>query len=92
MPSPRPNYAEGAEARGTPPVTAYPDRACKGVDTIFHNASVVHTKQNKQGVVWSVNLGGTQNLLGAARKQGVSRFIYVSSGSVVYEGKDKDAE
>lgn len=62
--------------------------ACKGVDTIFHNASVVHTKQNKQGVVWSVNLGGTQNLLGAARKQGVSRFIYVSSGSVVYEGKD----
>ena len=63
-------------------------QACERVDTIFHNASVVHTKQNQQGIVWSVNLGGTQNLLAAARKHGVARFVYVSSGSVVYEGKD----
>lgn len=59
-----------------------------GVDTIIHNASIVHTKQNKQDVVWAVNLGGTENMLEAARKQGVSRFVYISSGSVVYEGKD----
>lgn len=62
--------------------------ACRGVDTIFHNASIVHTKQNKQDVVWAVNLGGTENMLAAAREHGVKRFIYVSSGSVVYEGKD----
>jgi sterol-4alpha-carboxylate 3-dehydrogenase (decarboxylating) len=62
--------------------------ACRGVDTIIHNASIVHTKQNKQDVVWSVNLGGTENMLEAARQQGVPRFVYISSGSVVYEGKD----
>ncbi len=62
--------------------------ACRGVDTIFHNASLVHTKQNKQDIVWAVNLGGTENMLEAAREHGVKRFIYVSSGSVVYEGKD----
>jgi sterol-4alpha-carboxylate 3-dehydrogenase (decarboxylating) len=62
--------------------------ACRGVDTIIHNASIVHTKQNKRDVVWSVNLGGTENMLEAARQQGVPRFVYISSGSVVYEGKD----
>ena len=62
--------------------------ACKGVDTIIHNASIVHTKRNKEDVVWAVNLGGTKNMLAGARAQNVKRFIYISSGSVVYEGRD----
>lgn len=62
--------------------------ACKGVDTIIHNASIVHTKRNKQDVIWAVNLGGTENMLESAQQQGVKRFVYISSGSVVYEGKD----
>ena len=62
--------------------------ACRGVDTVIHNASIVHTKQNKQDVIWAVNLGGTENMLEAARQNEVPRFIYISSGSVVYEGKD----
>ena len=62
--------------------------ACRGVDTVIHNASIVHTKQNKKDVVWAVNLGGTENMLEAAQQNGVPRFIYISSGSVVYEGKD----
>ena len=62
--------------------------ACRGVDTVIHSASIVHTKQNKQDLIWAVNLGGTENMLEAARQQGVPRFIYISSGSVVYEGKD----
>jgi sterol-4alpha-carboxylate 3-dehydrogenase (decarboxylating) len=62
--------------------------ACRGVDTVIHNASIVHTKQNKQDVIWAVNFGGTENMLEAARQNEVPRFIYISSGSVVYEGKD----
>ncbi len=62
--------------------------ACKGVDAIIHNASLVHTKQNRKDLVWAVNLGGTENMLEAAQRQGVKRFVYISSGSVVYEGKD----
>jgi sterol-4alpha-carboxylate 3-dehydrogenase (decarboxylating) len=62
--------------------------ACKGADTVVHNASIVHTKWNKVDVVWEVNLGGTENMLEAAKANGIERFIYISSGSVVYEGKD----
>lgn len=62
--------------------------ACRGVDTILHNASIVHTKQNKKDFVWAVNLGGTENVLEGAQQHHVPRFIYISSGSVVYEGKD----
>ena len=62
--------------------------ACRGVDTVIHNASIVHTKQNKQDIVWAVNLGGTENMLAAAQQNRVPRFVYISSGSVVYEGKD----
>ena len=62
--------------------------ACKGADTVVHNASIVHTKWNKVDVVWGVNLGGTENMLEAAKANGIERFIYISSGSVVYEGKD----
>jgi nucleoside-diphosphate-sugar epimerase len=63
-------------------------RDVEGADVIFHNASVVHTAQNMQDFVWKVNLGGTQNLMNAAEAHGVERFVYVSSGSVVYEGRD----
>jgi sterol-4alpha-carboxylate 3-dehydrogenase (decarboxylating) len=62
--------------------------ACKGADTVVHNASIVHTKWNKVDFVWGVNLGGTENMLEAAKANGIERFIYISSGSVVYEGKD----
>ena len=62
--------------------------ACRGADSVVHNASIVHTKWNKVDVVWAVNLGGTENMLEAARVNGIERFVYISSGSVVYEGKD----
>ena len=62
--------------------------ACEGVDSIIHNASLVHTKQNHGALVWAVNFEGTKHMLEAARVHGITRFLYISSGSVVYEGKD----
>lgn len=59
-----------------------------GVDTIFHNASLVHTRDNQQDLVWAVNFEGTKNMLEAAQQKGVEKFVYVSSASVVYEGED----
>jgi 2-alkyl-3-oxoalkanoate reductase len=63
-------------------------RAIEGVDTVFHNASIVHTKRNREQTVWEVNLGGSRNVLEACVASGVPRLIYVSSASAVYEGKD----
>jgi nucleoside-diphosphate-sugar epimerase len=59
-----------------------------GVDTIFHNASLVHTQHNREDDVWSVNLGGTRNVLQAAWKGRVKKVVYVSTASAVYEGHD----
>lgn len=62
--------------------------ACAGADAVFHAASVVHTKQNKQDFVYRANLDGTRHVLEACQKHGIGKLIYVSSGSVVYEGED----
>ncbi len=62
--------------------------ACEGAGVVFHNASVVHTAQSKIDFIWKINFEGTKTMLAASQKQKVPRFVYVSSGSVVYEGKD----
>lgn len=64
------------------------EEALEGVELVVHNAAVVHTRQTDEAVCWKVNLGGTQNVLEGARAKGVPRFVQISSGSVVYEGRD----
>src|SRR5262245_60919297 len=58
--------------------------AIAGADCVYHNASVVHTKQNLVDKVWAVNLGGSRNVLEACRRHGVTKLVYVSSASAVY--------
>jgi nucleoside-diphosphate-sugar epimerase len=62
--------------------------ACAGMDTVIHNASLVHTKHNRVEDVWAVNLGGTENILAACRTHAIPRLVYISSASAVYEGRD----
>lgn len=62
--------------------------ACAGAHAVFHNASVVHTANNRVEDVWSVNLGGTEVVLKACLDAKVPKLIYVSSASAVYEGRD----
>jgi nucleoside-diphosphate-sugar epimerase len=61
---------------------------CAGVTTVFHNASLVHTKHNRIEDVWSVNYAGSQSVLEACRRAGVKKLVYVSTASAVYEGND----
>lgn len=63
-------------------------KLCRGADAVFHNASIVHTKRNRERDVWAVNLDGSRNVLSACQAEGVSRLVYVSSASAVYEGRD----
>jgi nucleoside-diphosphate-sugar epimerase len=60
--------------------------ALEGVETVYHVASLVQTRQADAQMVWDVNLQGTQNLIRACQEAGVGRLVYVSSASVVYEG------
>lgn len=63
-------------------------KLAEGADAIFHVASMVQTRRSGAAPVWAVNLGGTRNLLTAAQAAGARRFVYVSSASVVYQGRD----
>ncbi|MCF0222223.1 MAG: NAD-dependent epimerase/dehydratase family protein [Fibrobacter sp.] len=56
--------------------------AFKGVDVVFHLAAILLSTQ--KGSFDKINGEGTRNVVDAAVKAGVSRFLYVSSISVTY--------
>lgn len=62
--------------------------AIAGHQSVFHSASLVHTKHNRLETVRAVNIDGTRNVLRACQQSGVPRLVYVSSASVVYDGHD----
>ena len=39
--------------------------AFASADVVFHNASIVHTKRNREADVWAVNHGGSRTVLAA---------------------------
>jgi UDP-glucose 4-epimerase len=59
-------------------------QACIGVDSVFHLAAIASVTSSVEDPVLSheVTLGGTLNMLLAARDAGVQRFVYSSSASV----------
>ena len=67
--------------------------AVAGVDTIFHTAALIELMGGKSVTdeyrkrSFAVNVEGTKNLVHAAQKAGVKRFVYTSSNSVVIGGK-----
>jgi nucleoside-diphosphate-sugar epimerase len=50
--------------------------------TVFHAAGVIHPSRGVKQF-YEVNVEGTKNLLAAARKAGVRRFVHVSSNSPI---------
>ena len=62
--------------------------ACAGMDTIVHNASLVHTKKNKEDIIWAVNYDGSLNIIEACKVHNIPKLVYISSASAVYEGVD----
>lgn len=65
-------------------------KACEGVDFVCHNAALssVAESMEKQREYESVNIGGMENMLNAAVKCGVKKFVYASSAAV-YGDSDK---
>jgi len=53
---------------------------------VNHHAALVSVRESYEQPepYWRVNLQGTKNVLEAARKAGVSKFIYASSGGAIY--------
>ncbi|MFZ1863798.1 MAG: NAD-dependent epimerase/dehydratase family protein [Polyangiales bacterium] len=57
--------------------------ACEGVDTIFHTAAVIealtHVRPSVAETIRAINVGGTKNVLRAAKQSGVRRLVHTSS-------------
>lgn len=76
--------AEGVElVEGDLSSAASLDQLCKGADAVIHCAAYKPKKQPATSDL--INVQGTKDLVAAAQRNGVRRFIYVSSISV-YRG------
>jgi nucleoside-diphosphate-sugar epimerase len=62
-------------------------RACSGVETVFHVAAKAGGWVQYKDY-YKTNVVGTLNIIKACRAQGVSRLIYTSTPSVIFNGKD----
>ncbi len=51
----------------------------RDIDIVFHLAAVISIQVKKKEEVFEKNVGGTQNILKAAQKEGVKRFVHFSS-------------
>jgi 3beta-hydroxy-Delta5-steroid dehydrogenase / steroid Delta-isomerase len=67
--------------------------AVNGIDTVFHTAAIIElmggasVSDEYRERSFAVNVGGTENLVEAARTAGAMRFVYTASNSVVMGGK-----
>jgi dihydroflavonol-4-reductase len=59
------------------------DRAVAGVDTVFHVAADYRLWARNPREIYESNVTGTRNLLDAARRAGVSRFVYTSTVATI---------
>lgn len=54
-------------------------RACEGMDTVYHLAGLVAITEDKADLLRRVNVDGTLNVIEAVQKMSVKRMIYTSS-------------
>jgi nucleoside-diphosphate-sugar epimerase len=59
------------------------ERALAGVKCVFHVAADYRLWARKSRDIYDSNVGGTKNLLEAAKRAGVERFIYTSTVATI---------
>ncbi len=64
--------------------------ACAGVEAVFH-IGALSAPWGKRADFYAINVGGTEAVLAGCREHGVRRLLYVSSPSVVFDGRDQHA-
>lgn len=59
------------------------DRAMKGVKRVFHVAADYRLWARRSQDIYDSNVGGTKNLLGAAKRAGVDQLVYTSTVATI---------
>jgi nucleoside-diphosphate-sugar epimerase len=65
--------------------------AVRGVEGVFHTAAKVSTLPGEEREIYEVNVGGTRNVLKAAREASVRRVVMTGSLSAVGVNPDRSA-
>jgi len=58
------------------------DRAAEGIDVVYHIAALFRPENVSHKDMWDINAEGTRNMLDAAIKAGVKRFVHCSTVGV----------
>jgi nucleoside-diphosphate-sugar epimerase len=61
--------------------------ACQGAEVVFH-VGALSAPWGERAEFYETNVGGTQSVVYGCRVHGVRRLVYVSSPSVVFDGRD----
>ncbi|MGD8394433.1 MAG: SDR family oxidoreductase [Candidatus Eiseniibacteriota bacterium] len=66
------------------------ERTMQGIEVVYHEAALASVQRSIQSpaLVNTVNVGGTLNLLEAARQAGVRRFVFAGSSSVYGDSEE----
>lgn len=62
--------------------------ACSGIEVVYH-VGALSAPWGKRSDFYAINVGGTHAIVEGCHKHGVRRLIYVSSPSVVFNGRDQ---
>src|SRR2546430_2503780 len=65
------------------------DRAMKGVKRVFHMAADYRLWARRSREIYDSNVGGTKNLLAAAKRAGVEQLIYTSTVATIAVDRPK---
>lgn len=67
------------------------ERACEGIDWVFHAAGLISYNPNKAELMRETNVVGTANIARAALRQKVKRFVHTSSTAAIGVNEDPHA-
>src|SRR5690242_1518035 len=59
------------------------ERAVKGVQRVFHVAADYRLWARRKKEIYESNVGGTKNLLEAAKRAGIEKFVYTSTVATI---------
>jgi len=59
------------------------EKACRGIETIYHIAGIYRFGLRHSRELWNANVEGTENLLSSASAAGVGKVVHLSSGGVL---------
>jgi nucleoside-diphosphate-sugar epimerase len=65
------------------------NEACKDVDIVYHLAAIVSEYKEPTRKLMEVNVGGTENVLDACRRNGVEQMVFTSSIDVYGRVRDE---